>query len=397
MGRGDAGRGRQLKDALTREKPLVLVVDDDPDVRALAQFQLAGGYDVLQAENGPRCIELAIEHRPDVILLDMMMPGMSGAEALNALSANETTKDIPVIFLSGLTGVDDRVKGLDGGAVDYIPKPVQSRELVARVGAAARTRARHQALVAQLGVDGATGLGDRGSFNERLAHEVARSERSYAPLSLVLIDIDDMGTINEISGNAAGTEVIRNVAAIILGLFRSSDGVYRLGGDDFAAVLPDTDVATAFLAAERCRRAVRDLSVEGRPVTVSIGVAEFAPGRKPEELVAKTQIALFRAQESGGDRSWRADDRRRHGINPIALSEELTQREWDILAHLANRRTEVEVAHLMGIRPGTVRSHKARIRRKLHVDSEVRLSDFARSNFRELIQRMDRVEEPQRS
>lgn len=376
---------------------MVLIVDDDPDLRALAQVHLAGGYDVLQAENGHRCIELAVEHRPDVILLDIMMPGMSGAEALTALSAHQETKDIPVIFVSALTGIDERVKGLEDGAVDYIPKPFQSRDLVARVGAAARTRARHQELVAKLGVDSATGLGDRAAFTERLAQEVARSERSYAALSVVLIDIDNMGTINEISGNSAGTEVIKSIADIMLGLFRSSDGVYRLGGDDFAAVLPDTDVSTAFLAAERCRHAISELEIEGRAVTVSIGIAEFAPGRKAEELVAKAQIALFRAKESGGDRSWRADDRRRHGLNPIALSEELTQREWDILSHLANRRTEVEVAHLMGIRPGTVRSHKARIRRKLHVDSEVRLSEFARSNFRQLIERMDRVNEPQRS
>jgi DNA-binding NarL/FixJ family response regulator len=100
---------------------------------------------------------------------------------------------------------------------------------------------------------------------------------------------------------------------------------------------------------------------------------------------------LFRAKESGGNRSWRADDPRKRSINPIALSEELTDREWDVLAHLANRRTEQDIAKRMGIRPGTVRSHKARIRRKLHVDPELRLSEFARSNFRELINRLEQI------
>ncbi|MGH2756477.1 MAG: diguanylate cyclase domain-containing protein [Actinomycetota bacterium] len=385
---------RDIMLQIRRERPLVLVVDDDEDLRALAQVQLGHGYDVLQAEDGPSCIELALAHTPDVILLDMMMPGMSGADVLNALSDNAQTANIPVIFLSALTALEDRVRGLEGGAVDYIPKPVQSRELVARVGVAARTNAKHQELIAKLGLDQATGLGDRASFETRLAQEVARSERSLAPLSAVLIDIDKMRVINETVGNIAGNEIIKEVAHVLARVFRSSDGVYRLDGDDFAAVLPDTDVSTAFLAAERCRNSVSELMIEGRPVTVSIGVAEFASGRKADELVAKAQIALFRGKESGGDRSWRADDPRRHALNPISLSEDLTEREWDILAHLANRRTEVEIARRMDIRPGTVRSHKARIRRKLHVDPDLRLADFARSNFRQLIDRMDRIEEP---
>jgi diguanylate cyclase (GGDEF)-like protein len=379
---------------ITRERPLVLVVDDDEDLRALAQIQLGDGYDVLQADDGERCIELAVEHSPDVILLDMMMPGMSGADVLTALSGNDMTANIPVIFLSALTGLEDRVRGLEGGAVDYIPKPVQSRELLARVGVAARTHAKHQELVALLGLDQATGLGDEAAFQERLAQEVARSERSLASLSVALIDIDNMKTINEESGSAAGSDIIKEVGILLAHVFRASDGVFRQGADDFAAVLTDTDVATAFLAAERCRHAVSELSVSGRAVSVSIGVAEFAAGRKPDELIAKAQIALFRAKESGGNRSWRADDPRRHALNPISLSEDLTAREWDILAHLANRRTEVEIARRMDIRPGTVRSHKARIRRKLHVDPDLRLADFARSNFRQLIERMDRLEEP---
>lgn len=323
----------------------------------------------------------------------MMLPGMNGSDVLSALSDNDRTSSIPVIFLSALSGVDDRVAGLESGAVDYIPKPVQSRELVARVGVAARTYARHQQLVTKLGIDQATGLGDHAAFEQRLRQEVARCERSLAPLSVVLIDVDNMRAVNDTVGNVGGDELIRRVGRALRDVFRSSDGVFRQGGDNFAAVLPDTDVATAFLASERCRHAVSDLMVEEEPVRVSLGVAEFAPGHKADELVAKAQIALFRAKESGGNRSWRADDPRRHALNPISLSEDLTEREWDILAHLANRRTEVEIARRMDIRPGTVRSHKARIRRKLHVDPDLRLADFARNNFRQLIDRLERVEE----
>jgi diguanylate cyclase (GGDEF)-like protein len=205
----------------------------------------------------------------------------------------------------------------------------------------------------------------------------------------MLIDIDGMNEINEALGKEQADEMLQEIAFILRGVFRRADGVYRYGGDEFAAILPDTDIATSFLAAERCRQAVAKVSCNGRPVSVSIGTAEFSSGRKSEELVAKAEIALFRAKESGGNRSWRADDPRKRSINPIALSEDLTDREWDVLSHLANRRTEQDIARRMGIRPGTVRSHKARIRRKLHVDPEMRLSEFARSNFRELVNRLE--------
>ena len=381
----------------TRERPLVLVVDDDEDMRILARAQLGDGYEVLAAENGSHCVELARNEQPDVILLDMMMPGMSGADVLRALGEADSTKDIPVIFVSALTAIEDRVKGLEEGAVDWISKPVESRELVARVGVAARARAHQAELRSRLALDGTTGLGDRFAFNQRLDHEVARSDRSGAPLSVLLIDVDDMTHMNERWGSLIGDELIQLVAEELRNVLRSSDGIYRYEADDFAAVLPDTDMATAFLAAERCRHAIMEMPTGRGDLTISIGVAEFAPGRKPEDLTAKAQIALFRSKESGGNRSWRADDPRRHSLNPIALSEGLTEREWDILGHLANRKTEVEIARQMGIRPGTVRSHKARIRRKLHVDADIRLADFARNNFRQLVERLEQIKAPEKA
>lgn len=376
---------------IKRERPLVLVVDDDEDLRTLARVQLSSGYDVIQAADGTRCIEMAGEHQPDVIVLDIMMPGMSGSEVLHELSTRDGTKDIPVIFLSALNTVDDRIKGLEEGAVDYISKPVESRELAARVGAAARSRLQQQELRAKLAIDNATGLGDLKAFQLRLNQEIARSDRSSAPLSVMLIDIDGMTELNDAAGMHIGDQVIAAVAEALSRVLRSSDGIYRYEADDFAAVLPDTDVATAFLAAERCRHAIAQIAFDHGPVTLSLGVAEFVAGRKAEDVTAKAQIALFRAKESGGNRTWRADDPRRQSLNPIALSDKLTEREWDILSHLANHRTEVEIARRMGIRPGTVRSHKARIRRKLHVDPDLRLSDFARSNFRQLVERLDRI------
>ncbi len=374
-----------------RSRPLVLVVDDDADLRSLAQLQLGAGFDVIQASDGQRCVARAASEHPDVILLDMMMPGMNGSEVLKELSAMPVTKDIPVIFLSALGGVDHRVKGLEEGAVDYIAKPVESRELIARVGIAARTTARHQELAAQAGSDKRTGLPLRPAFEERLVQEVSRSERSSAALSVMLLYIDQMADIKAALAVEAADELMHEAALVVRNVFRRADDVYRYSDDEFAAILPDTDIATSYLAAERCRQAIAKIIFEGKPVSVSIGTAEYSTGHKSEELIAKAEIALFRAKESGGNRSWRADDPRKRSINPIALSEDLTEREWDVLAHLANRRTEQDIARRMGIRPGTVRSHKARIRRKLHIDPDLRLSEFARSNFRELVGRLEKI------
>ena len=373
----------------SRTRPVVLVVDDEADLRELARLQLGDGFDVIQADSGERCIDLAVESRPDVILLDMMMPGMNGAQVLQRLSASDSTKDIPVIFLSALGATDDRIRGLESGAVDYIPKPVEQRELVARVGVAARAKGRHQQ--AQSNAQQLTGLPPRPEFEERLAQEVSRSERSSAPLSVMLLDIDGMEQINEQVGRSGGDDVRAEVGKVLREVFRRADGVYTYGADEFAAILPDTDVATSFLAAERCREAVRQVTVGGRPVSLSIGTTEFSSGRTSQELIGKAEIALFHAKESGGDRAWRSDDPRKRSINPTALSEDLTEREWDVLAYLANRRTEQDIARRMGIRPGTVRSHKARIRRKLNVDPDLRLSEFARMNFRELITRLEKL------
>ncbi|MGH2806823.1 MAG: diguanylate cyclase [Actinomycetota bacterium] len=370
-------------------RPLVLVVDDDPDLRMLADMQLSPqGYDVIQAADGKECIALASMKAPDVILLDMMMPGMDGAEVLTQLSADPRTADIPVIFLSALTATEDRVRGLQNGAVDWISKPADPRELIARVGAAARTKARQDDIRLQAGADPITRLHNRDAFLRRLEQEISRSSRSAAPVSILLIDIDNAPELIERHGSAVGDELLKEIASVLRSTLRVSDEMFRYGSNEFGVLLPDTEVGTAFLAAERCREEIRTVEVGGEPVSVSIGVSQFSNGRNAEEVIARAEIALFRAKESGGGRSWRADDPRRHGLNPISLSEELTDREWDVLIHLSHRRTEHEIARRLGISRGTVRSHKARIRRKLHVSPEIRLSDFVRTNFKDLIHRL---------
>ena len=380
------------KNETNASRPLVLVVDDDPDLRTLAHIQLTEGFDVIQASDGEQCIELAQAHVPDVILLDMMMPGMDGAQVLTALSADPATADIPVIFLSALSAVEDKVRGLDSGAVDYIAKPFEPTELRARVGAAARTKARHEEAIRVIGGDALTGLPERNAFETRLTEEISRARRSASALSVILIDVDQVDQINETFGRTVGDQLLRDIATQLKQGLRSSDILFRYGGDEFAVILPDTNVSTAYLAGERLRAAISTVQIQGQAITASVGIADHSAGRSTEELIARAEIALFRAKESGGDQSWRADDPRRRGLNPISLSEELTDREWDVLAHLSQKRTEQEIARRLGISAGTVRSHKARIRRKLHVSPDVRLSEFVKANLHDLVSRLGSLE-----
>ena len=370
-------------------KPRVLLVDDDPELLRVAEMQLTmQGFDVVKAADGRSALEAARKEAPDVILLDMMLPDMDGGEVLRALHADPATEDIPVIFLSALSATEDRVRGLKGGAVDWITKPHEPRELVARIGAAARTKAKTAEIRAHPHGDPVTRLPARPAFEERLETEVARSGRNGVPFAVLLLDIDQMEAINERVGALAGDQLLRRVADVMKQTLRRSDDLFRYGDDEFVVVLPDCDVGTAVAAAERCRLEIGGLDAGGKQLRVSIGIAKFSSGRTAQEIISRCEIALYRAKESGGDRVWRADDPRKHGLNPIALSEELTEREWDVLVHLSHRRTEHEIARRLGITRGTVRSHKARIRRKLHVSPDIRLSDFVRSNFNDLIQRL---------
>ena len=374
-------------------KPRVVVVDDDPDLRRVANLHLSEEFEIQVASDGAEGLGLALREVPDVIVLAKALPDMDGIELLASLSNHYRTADIPVVFVSARPALEEKIEGLEGGAVDYIVKPVEPRELAARLSAAVRTRTRLEKLLQGVSVDPLTELFNRRAFESRLEQETARSERSAAPVSAMLIDVDRFERINQTHGRRAGDELLREMSSTLRSALRASDSVFRFGADEFAVVLPDTELAPAYLAAERCRNEIGNVTLGGVPISVSIGVAETSNGRSAQSLIGRAQIALLRARESGGGRSWRADDPRRHGLNPVALSQELTTREWDLLTHISLRRTEPEIARLMGISRGTVRSHKARIRRKLHISSDVRLADFVKLNFRDLLHRLHATQE----
>ncbi|MDP9226607.1 MAG: diguanylate cyclase [Actinomycetota bacterium] len=365
----------------------MLLVSDESESRRSTERQLRRNFDVIYASGAKKAGDLTTAHNPDVIVLDVVMRDIGGKDALVRLLAEETTRDIPIIILSPPSALGDKIDALEQGAVDYIIKPAEPRELVARVRVAARLRERRHRLAAR--ADEVTGLADRNLFMVRLTEEVARASRSSAALSILLIDVDNMTDFNHRLGRSAGDDLLRRAAGVLRSSLRLSDVLFRYGGDEFSVVLPDTDVATAYLVAERCRRAIHELKLHEELAHVSLGIAELSVGRTADELAARAETALVRAKESGGGRSWRSDDPRRRSLSTMSLSEELTEREWVVLRYLAHRHTEQEIAQQLGIRAGTVRSHKARIRRKLQVAPNTRLVDFARANLKEIASRLE--------
>jgi two-component system cell cycle response regulator len=294
--------------ALDHKQPLILVADDDGVTRAIVRSWLIGaGYAVIAAPDGEHALELAREHSPDLLLVDVTMPGLDGYDVCRAIRAESATPP-PVIFLTAHSQTHARVAGLDAGAVDYIVKPFANEELVARVRAALRTKAVHDGLAETAARDGLTGLFNRRELDVRAGQAVALASRHGRPLSCLLLDVDHFKQVNDTYGHAAGDTVLREAARRICDASRISDVVGRYGGEEFVVLLPETDGDEAVLAAGRLRSrlaatpvAAGDISI---PVRASIGVAAWnAEMRTPVDLFAAADRALYRAKELGRDRT----------------------------------------------------------------------------------------------
>jgi diguanylate cyclase (GGDEF)-like protein len=231
---------------------------------------------------------------------------------------------------------------------------------------------------------------------------MARSRRHNNPLSIMLIGADRSEAILAAHGPAAADEHIVQIAGLLKDALRASDEAFRYDVNTLAVILPETEISAAHQAGNRILEIVGAVGYGTGGVTltldrgpgggVSIGIADLDAGTTIESLIGRVEEALRLARESGGGVAWRSDDPRRTGIGAEALASALTPREWTVLAHLAERETEQEIAARLGIRAGTVRSHKARIRRKLNIRRNVRLSEFAREHLTELMKRMPPAE-----
>jgi two-component system chemotaxis response regulator CheY len=292
----------------------VLVVEDEALHRQTLEETLrAAGYLVETASDGQEGLEKVRSTRPDVLVTDWIMPRLDGVSLCRLVKANEALRSTYVVILSSRGESAEKVTGLDFGADDYLVKPVDANELLARVRAGLRLQralaelaAKNELLERLALTDPLTQLANRRAFEESLRAEASRTFRHCQPLSLLYLDLDRFKEVNDRHGHAAGDEVLSGFADLLRKAARRGDVVARIGGEEFAVLLPHTDREQACRAAERIRKATEatPLGVRRVAVTVSIGVGVFA-GSSLEEIpafVADADGALYRAKAAGRNR-----------------------------------------------------------------------------------------------
>ncbi len=288
--------------------PKVLAIDDSELIHRLLRVRLQHEqlelHGATEAEQGLR---MARDLLPDVILLDIEMEGMDGFEVLQALKSDVDLQDIPVIFISATASMEDRVRALDLGAIDFVGKPFEVVELKARVRSALRVQYLVKMLAQRAQVDGLTGLWNRTYFDRRLAQEVAEAQRHGRTVSLVMCDVDGFKKLNDERGHPFGDMVLERFAKILQG-GRSSDVACRYGGEEFGIILPNTSGIEAIEVAERYRRSFEQetwSSAAGKVVTASFGVSDMLTLPQAitfNELIAAADAALYRAKLNGRNR-----------------------------------------------------------------------------------------------
>lgn len=289
-------------------RPRLLVVDDQP-INIQVMYQIfASQYQVFMATSGQQALDFCHKTPPDLVLLDVVMPGMDGFEVCQALKAAPDTHDIPVIFVTAHTEAVQETRGLDAGAVDFISKPVNPAVVRARVKTQLTLKFQSDIMRKLVFRDGLTGAFNRRYFDQQLAVEVARSSRAKSPLALIMLDVDFFKRFNDHYGHQSGDDCLRVVAATLKdSLRRPADLVARYGGEEFVCILPDATFAEAMSMASQLEQNVRHKRIPhldsqaADVVTISLGVTGVAgdSGRDEKALLALADAQLYLAKNTG--------------------------------------------------------------------------------------------------
>jgi diguanylate cyclase (GGDEF)-like protein len=315
----------------------ILVVDDTPNnLLLLSKILREKGYKVRSVTNGQMALLAVQASPPGLILLDINMPNMNGYEVCQKLKQDRYTQAIPVIFVSAISEVLDKVKAFDVGGVDYITKPFHQEEVIARVEhqltirrlqqrlqdqnallqreinehklAKAAAQRANQELQRLASLDGLTQVVNRRRFDEFLHQEWLRAIAERSDLALIMCDVDYFKLYNDTYGHQAGDDCLKQVATAISSVARRlSDLVARYGGEEFVVILPNTDAQSALVIAETIRQTILNLeiiharSAVSDRVTLSLGVASLVPSLElsPAILLTLTDKALYAAKEKG--------------------------------------------------------------------------------------------------
>ncbi len=311
----------------------VLVVDDSPDDRRCLRDRLSSArVAVDEAADGASAIAICLSRPPDLVLLDLGLPDCNGIDLLTRLKRDPATRTVPVIVVSGMSSTDQKVRGLESGAVDFITKPYDAVELRARVGSALRMKATRELLEHRAYFDSLTGLANRTALDERMRAEWAQHLRRRTPLSFLMGDLDHFKQINDRYGHTAGDAVLREVAERVRACVRDTDFAARFGGEEIVVIAPACDDQGARLIAERLRAGVCARPIgQGKSsmiVTMSIGLATADDMYRPTNvatLVERADAALYNAKAAGRNQvcAWRdrlASAGTERGGGPVLLA-----------------------------------------------------------------------------
>ncbi len=289
----------------------ILVVDDiSANVEILSIHLTDEGYEVLESLSGKRALEILHdslqdpEQEIDLILLDVMMPIMSGLEVLAHIKQDSQLKNIPIILVTANADEKNVADGLDMGAFDYIIKPYSLLVLLARVRSALREKERQDLLEKWATTDPLTALFNRRHFFEMAHRELDRSNRQNSPLSFIMLDIDKFKLVNDQFGHLTGDNVLVMLAKILKQQLRSVDLCCRYGGEEFVLCLPDTHLEGAQDLAERIRLAVLSESLTSHDertfsISISLGVAQNHQDENVEAILKRADSALYQAKDGG--------------------------------------------------------------------------------------------------
>src|SRR5918998_1748127 len=284
----------------------VLLVEDNEDKRQLLKVALEmAGYNVVVACDGVEGLQAVESHQPDLIVTDVTMPRMDGYEMVRRVRANPSTRFIPVIIQTALRGEANDVRlGNEVGALGYLTDPTDIDLLRARARTLLDFKNYLDTCEEAAFTDHLTGLANRRRFERQLEREVARTRRFGRPFCLLLLDIDHFKRVNDTHGHEVGDDVLRRLANTLQAGTRGIDMASRIGGEEFAVLLTETDFAHGMEVAERLRVAVRETEIPvAGVVTVSLGLAEFNSSTPDARtLFAAADSALYEAKRAGRDR-----------------------------------------------------------------------------------------------
>jgi len=314
------------------EKFTIAIVDDDAAIRRLLNFYMArAGYETVECATGEEARQMLSTSQWDLAILDRRLPDMDGVVLAHELRSNREMRARYVIMLTGEDDQEAKVEGLELGADDYITKPFQYPELLARIRAGKRIVELQKELIEAnkrlelLSItDGLTRLYNHRYFQDELLRAFEESVRYERPLSLAIIDIDFFKKVNDTYGHAVGDEVLKSVSSIFRESVRATDLVARYGGEEFAVMMPETELDDAMTFAEKIRSLVEATIAETQAgplqVTVSIGVssAPRTKARSAKELVIHADKALYRAKKNGRNR---VEAEKRRDVNRVTRAD----------------------------------------------------------------------------